>query len=234
MASDTIQGTQKLLPSQLNMEANGESFCPDNDLPNQLARDQKPAANTAAQALEQMQQRVTQTEDKIRETESLLVRQIKELEKLRIEEVEYQMREREDYDEELETRIENVEESISEINTSISYVRDLAEYLKDCVEEVDMRSRRRLEANAFNTVALVQNSHLTHQEQKLAPLRSPITNTPIPGFPEKVGDIANLDDAQLTSLLSTLEEDTAIGQGPKQDRFRAAIGLARIMPWERA
>ncbi|KAF2230075.1 hypothetical protein EV356DRAFT_509496 [Viridothelium virens] len=185
-----------------------------------------------------MQHRVAQMEHKITETESLLERQIKDLEKTRIEEIEYHMREQKDYNEELETRfIEEVAEPIAEIDSSIEVLQSRIEALQSRLESLEVGISDsysyigdRLRANAFNAIALVQNSHLTLREQKLSPLRAPATNTPIPGFPEKVGDIVNLNDAQLTSLLFTLEEDVGISQELKLDRFRAAIGIAQSVP----
>merc|ERR1712230_241177 len=83
----------------------------------------------------------------------------------------------------------------------------------------------RVAANDHNASARVQNSYLTRSSDRLTPLISPLTNTLIEWFPTKSGDIPNMEDQRLDTVLQELGLPTNGGREAKEKRLRQSIGL---------
>jgi hypothetical protein len=76
-----------------------------------------------------------------------------------------------------------------------------------------------------NSAARISNSYLLNATDALTPLTRPTDNTPIAGFPNTSGDIGNMTDAELNTLLGELGLGVA-GQRPaREQRLRQYIGL---------
>ncbi|KIW64903.1 hypothetical protein PV04_07207 [Phialophora macrospora] len=88
----------------------------------------------------------------------------------------------------------------------------------------------RVIANDKNSVARVQNSHLSTPTQRLAPLVNPSTDTPIEEFPARPQDISTMQIQTLVSVLQELGLSTSGGREAKEKRFRQHIGLRPEQP----
>ncbi|KAI6913885.1 hypothetical protein KC318_g1083 [Hortaea werneckii] len=84
----------------------------------------------------------------------------------------------------------------------------------------------RMSASDYNSIARTQNSLLSGPNDAIMPLRSPSTNSAIPGFPATPYAIDQLQAAAADTLLTALEQSTDGSIAAKRERIGIAIGLA--------
>ncbi|SPO04507.1 uncharacterized protein DNG_07192 [Cephalotrichum gorgonifer] len=81
-------------------------------------------------------------------------------------------------------------------------------------------------AERYNAMAKVENNWANSRNSTLVPLRTIVTNAPIPNFPPTSAALRSLNDATATAILEALGLSTNGSVEDKQARLRVASGIA--------
>ncbi|KAL2402922.1 hypothetical protein ABEF93_006038 [Exophiala dermatitidis] len=115
-------------------------------------------------------------------------------------------------------RFAQIDDRFAQMNTHFSQRFDQLD------NKIDTLTTRVI-ANDHNASARVQNSFLTRSSDRLTPLMNPSTNNFIEWFPAKSGDIPNMEDQRIDSVLHALGLPTNGRIEAKEQRLRQYIGL---------
>ncbi|KAI9665736.1 MAG: hypothetical protein M1821_003670 [Bathelium mastoideum] len=88
--------------------------------------------------------------------------------------------------------------------------------------------KTQLKTSDQNSLARIQNSHLSNPRDRLTPLMNPMTNEEIVNFPTTSEDINSLSHTELGRLLATLGASHAGSNAQKIQNLRVALGLSQV------
>ncbi|KAL8370252.1 hypothetical protein RB595_000574 [Gaeumannomyces hyphopodioides] len=120
----------------------------------------------------------------------------------------------------MQRTLERIEGRITGIDGRITGIEGRITGIEGQVTELNTRAI----ASNENTVARSLNSHMS-SNQALHPLRNPITNEEIPGFPERLDDIDRMTGQVIAPILVALGLPIGGSTADKRKRLKVATGF---------
>ncbi|KAI1112671.1 hypothetical protein F5Y14DRAFT_421008 [Nemania sp. NC0429] len=104
----------------------------------------------------------------------------------------------------IEETMEDTQKDIGDIRRDIKDTKQKLEGIDARLESIELRFHTHLAANDNNNIARMQNYSADRADSRIRPLYAISTNEKIENFPKTVGDIDQLDAAQLDVIIYLL------------------------------
>ncbi|MCJ1428487.1 hypothetical protein MMC29_006397, partial [Sticta canariensis] len=112
----------------------------------------------------------------------------------------------------------------------IDQLRSLAKKIDDLTEQNDLLTTKvaemeiKIRASEHNSLARLRNATSTATPLILEPLRAPVTNTVIPGFPRTERELRLMSATEVLAVLKALDVSIKGKSGERKARLRAECG----------